>query len=254
MVETTAGLGHLTSAVRDRVEELIREEYAAGEQLPTERELGERFGVSRVTVRRALAALTHTGAVFAIQGRGTFVASDRLAEPPDRLLSFHELVASEHVQIAARPLRVETRPATLDEAEHFRIAPGALLFELSRLRTLDGLPVAIDETTLPLALDPGLADADWSHESLYARLLGAGHAPASADYVVEAAAADPAVADLLTVAPGSPVLVTRSEVSDGAGRLVVVGAITYRGDRYRFRSRLTAGQEVASVSGGRVGR
>lgn len=249
---TTRGLGQLTTQVRRQIEDLIVTELGAGEQLPTERELGDRYGVSRVTVRRALAALTEDGAVYAIQGRGTFVASDRLAEPPDRLLSFHELVAGEHVTVAARPLRVVSRPATIDEAERFGIAPGAALFELSRLRTLDGLPVAIDETTLPLSVDPELPSLDWSHESLYARLALAGHAPASADYVVEARAADHDVAGLLAAAPGSPVLVAESEVSDVSGRLVVVGAITYRGDRYRFRSRLTAGSAVPLVHRGRV--
>ena len=59
----------------------------------------------------------------------------------------------------------------------FGIAPGAPLFELVRLRTLDELPVAIDSTTLPLAVDPDLPGLDWSQESLYARLAAAGHAP-----------------------------------------------------------------------------
>jgi GntR family transcriptional regulator len=245
---TTPGLGQLTARVRHELADRIaRGELAAGAQLPTERELGDQFGVSRVTVRRALASLTRDGLVYAIQGRGTFVASGRLAEPPNALLSFHELVANEHVTVAAQPLHVDTRPATLDEAETFGIAPGAALFELIRLRTLDELPVAIDSTTLPLAIDPELPGLDWSDESLYARLARAGHAPVSADYAVEARAADGRIARLLGTSTGSPVLVAESEVSDQAGRLIVVGLITYRGDRYRFRSRLTAGSSVPVV-------
>lgn len=248
MTTSTTGLGQLTARVRQVLADRIaRGEFAPGEQLPTERELGDQFGVSRVTVRRALASLAREGLVYAIQGRGTFVASGRLAEPPNALLSFHELVANEHVAVAAQPLRVDTRAATLDEAEQFGIAPGAPLFELVRLRTLDELPVAIDSTTLPLAIDPGLPNLDWSHESLYARLSAAGHDPVSADYAVEAQSADSRVARLLGASPGSPVLVAESEVSDQSGRLIVVGLITYRGDRYRFRSRLTAGATVPLV-------
>jgi GntR family transcriptional regulator len=239
------GLGQLTARVREELESRIaRGELAPGEQLPTERELRDEFGVSRVTVRRALASLSDEGLVYAIQGRGTFVASGRLAEPPNTLQSFHELVANEHVTVGAQPLRVDTRAASLDEAEKFGIAPGAPLFELVRLRTLDELPVAIDSTTLPLSIDPDLPGLDWSQESLYARLVGAGHAPVSADYAVEARAADASVAGLLAAAVGSPVLVAESEVSDAAGRVIVIGVITYRGDRYRFRSRLTAGSTV----------
>ena len=67
----------------------------------------------------------------------------------------------------------------------------------------------------------------------------------AADYAVEARAADAQVASLLAAAAGSPVLVAESEVSDAAGRVIVVGVITYRGDRYRFRSRLDGGQHGA---------
>lgn len=244
----TAGLGQLTARVRGELADRItRGELAPGEQLPTERELGDQFGVSRVTVRRALASLARAGLVYAIQGRGTFVASGRLAEPPNALLSFHELVANEHVVVGAEPLQADTRPASLDEADLFGIAPGAALFELVRLRTLDDLPVAIDSTTLPLAIDPGLPDLDWAHQSLYARLAEVGHAPVSADYAVEARSADARIARLLGASAGSPVLVAESEVSDRSGRLVVIGHITYRGDRYRFRSRLTAGSTVPLV-------
>jgi GntR family transcriptional regulator len=248
-VTTSArGLGQLTSRVREELEGRIeRGDLAPGEQLPTERELRDEFGVSRVTVRRALASLTDDGLVYAIQGRGTFVASERLAEPPNTLQSFHELVANEHVTVGAQPLKVDTRAATIDEAEMFGIAPGAPLFELVRLRTLDELPVAIDSTTLPLSIDPALPGLDWSQESLYARLVAAGHAPVSADYAVEARAADARVAGLLAAPPGSPVLVAESEVNDVAGRVIVIGVITYRGDRYRFRSRLAAGSTVPVV-------
>lgn len=249
--------GRLTAKVRKDLANLIsRGDLKPGERLPTERELSDQFGVSRVTVRRALASLARDGLVYAVQGRGTFVASGRLAEPPNTLLSFHNLAAQKYISVAAQPLKVDTRAATLDEAEAFGIAPGASLFELVRLRTLDDLPVAIDSTVLPLAIDPQLPDLDWSHESLYARLTASGHSPVAADYSVEARAADTQVARLLGAAAGSPILVAESEVSDQSGRLVVLGLITYRGDRYRFRSRLTAGSAVPIVqpSGGRVRR
>ncbi|GAA1869279.1 GntR family transcriptional regulator [Asanoa iriomotensis] len=254
---TTSSSGRLTTRVRQVLADRIsRGDLRPGDQLPTERELSGEFGVSRVTVRRALASLSRDGLVYSVQGRGTFVAADRLAEPPNTLLSFHDLVANTYVSVAAQPLRVHTRPATLDEAETFGIAPGASLFELDRLRTLDDLPVAIDSTLLPLAIDPELPDLDWSHESLYARLTAAGHTPVAADYSVEARAADIRVARLLGTVPGSPVLVAESEVSDQSGRLIVAGLITYRGDRYRFRSRLTAGSAVPMVqpSSGRAFR
>jgi GntR family transcriptional regulator len=135
---------------------------------------------------------------------------------------------------------MEVRPATINEAELFGVAPGAPMFELERLRTLDELPVAIDSNILPLSLDESLRDLDWTSESLYSRLADAGHAPVVADFAVEAKAADARAAELLGTSVGSPVLVAESEARDSHGRVIVVGVISYRGDRYRFRSTLTA--------------
>jgi GntR family transcriptional regulator len=233
--------GRLTTRIRDDLAgRIAREELRPGQQLPTERDLSVEYGVSRVTVRRALGLLGEEGLVHAVQGRGTFVASGRLAEPPNSLLSFHDMVAGEDVEVGATVLCVDTRPASLREADTFGIAPGAALLELERLRTLDGLPVAVDSNTLPLALDPGLADLDWSKASLYARLAAAGRPPVTAEYGVEARAADARQAELLGTDPGAPLLVAESEAFDPRGRLIVVGVIAYRGDRYRFRSRHTA--------------
>ena len=241
MNSATPGLGHLTSRVRNELAALIHAgELEPGVQLPTERELSSTFGVSRVTVRRALASLAEDGLVHAVQGRGTFVPSGLLTEPPNVLLSFHDMAGRETVKVGASPLRVEVRAATILEGELFGIAPGASLFVLDRLRTLDNLPVALDTNVVPLALDPTLPDADWSQESLYSRLSDAGHAPMTADYAVEARAASEEEAELLSAEPGSPLLVAESQALDADGRLVASGVISYRGDRYRFRSTLTA--------------
>jgi GntR family transcriptional regulator len=233
--------GRLTTRIRDDLAgRIAREELRAGHQLPTERDLSVEYGVSRVTVRRALALLADQGLVHAVQGRGTFDSTGHLGEPPNSLLSFHDMVAGETVEVGAEPLRVEVRPATLREAETFGVAPGAALLELERLRTLDGLPVAVDSNLLPLALDEALANLDWSRESLYARLAAVGRPPVTADYSVEARAADARQAELLGTEPGAPLLVAETEAFDARGRLIVVGVIAYRGDRYRFRSRQAA--------------
>lgn len=241
MTTPKAPTGQLTNWVREELAARItRGELADGSQLPTERELSDTFGVSRVTIRRALASLAEDGFVYAIQGRGTFVAAGRLAEPPNTLLSFHDMVAGESVVVGAQVLGASVRPATLTEAELFGIAPGASLFELERLRTLDDLPVAIDSNLLPLALEPDLPTIDWSQESLYSRLEAAGHAPVTADYSVEARSADEREAELLATSVGSPLLVAESRAFAERDRLIVLGLISYRGDRYRFRSTLVA--------------
>jgi GntR family transcriptional regulator len=241
--------GALTGRVREALESRIASgSLRPGQQLPTERELSEMFGVSRVTVRRAIASLAESGVVHAIQGRGTFVTSEPLAEPPNALLSFHDMVG-ENVAVSSRVIEATVRPATISEAENFQVAPGASLFALERLRVLDEFPVALDFTLVPVALESALPELDWEVASLYSALGTAGHRPVAADYSVEAQPADDRSAQLLGTAVGAPLLVADSRTYDPEGRLIVSGRISYRGDRYRFRSRLTAEQQVPGPSG-----
>jgi GntR family transcriptional regulator len=256
VISTNNGPGaNLTGALTGRVREALEARIASGslepgQQLPTERELSETFGVSRVTVRRAIASLTERGLVHAIQGRGTFVTSEPLAEPPNALLSFHDLVGS-NVAASSRVVEATVRAATISEAEDFQIAPGAELLALERLRTLDDLPVALDFTLVPVSLDQALPRLDWEVASLYSALGAAGHRPVVADYAVEAQPADERSAGLLGTTVGAPLLVADSRTYDPAGRLIVSGRISYRGDRYRFRSRLTADQQLPPSGVGR---
>jgi GntR family transcriptional regulator len=211
-----------------------------GAQLPTERELGQELGVSRVTVRKALAALRAAGVVESFQGRGTFVAAPRLGEPPNALISFSQLAASGGLAATATVLAQEVRPATIEEGERFRIAPGSPLFDLERRRLLDGLPVAITRSVVPVAQAPHLPELDWSRASLYRELAAAGCPPVRSDCALEAQAADPRVAAELELPLAAPVLVAESSSYTLDDRLIELSRLVYRGDRYRFRATLLA--------------
>src|SRR3954453_10148109 len=122
-----------------------------GDRLPSERSLCDELGVSRATVRRAIEELAGDGLVE-VRGRGSFVTGDALVEPANTLMSLSELGRSRGLEASARVLAVDVRPTTLDEAEAFGIAPGAELFELRRVRMLDGLPISLDLNRVALRL------------------------------------------------------------------------------------------------------
>ena len=209
-------------------------------RLPPERIMSEELGVSRATVRRALSALEAEGIIEAVQGRGTFLTTPPLVEPPNALMSFTELVRDRGTTPGAQVLDAQVRRATIDEAAQFGIAAGSEMFDLVRLRTIDSLAVAIDRTVTPTSLVPGLADLDWASASLYEALTLAGHRPVRADYVVEAQAANLEHARRLQISLGAPVLTAWTTAFSRAGRLVQTGEMTYRADRYRFHATLVA--------------
>jgi GntR family transcriptional regulator len=234
------GSGPVYLRVYQRIAEAIESgALRPGDPLPPERALCERLSVSRATVRRALRKLTENGLIESSVGRGSFVAGGPIGEPPNTLLSFTELAVSRGLTPSARVLSRTVRPATLDEAESFGIAAGADIFELERLRMLDGLPVSVDRYRIPLAYAPFLAETDFTSASLYATLEANGvRPPTRAEWAVEALAADSLRAELLGVSPGAPLLRVRGVGYDTARKLIEQSETVYRGDRYRFRATL----------------
>jgi DNA-binding GntR family transcriptional regulator len=208
-----------------------------GDRLPSERALCDELGVSRATVRRAIEELAGDGLVES-RGRGSFVTGDALVEPANTLMSLSELGQSRGLEASARVLAADTRPATLDEADAFGIAPGAELFELRRVRMLDGLPISLDLNRVPLRLVPELVDLDFTRASLYKALDRAGHPAARADYELEARIAEAPAAELLGLAVGAPVLYATTVAFGEDGRVLDLGQTVYRADRYRFQATL----------------
>lgn len=213
-------------------------ELAPGDRLPSERWLGESFGVSRTTVRRALDDLVASGAVEA-RGRALYVARGVGTEPQNTLLSLTELAHSRGLRPTARVLTAIVRPATLDEADALRIAPGADLFELSRLRMLDDAAIAVDHNRVPLRLLPGALEIDFTTASIYASVTEAGHPPVQATLQIEARAATDREAELLELPPAAPVLVSSERTADEHDQALMLGVTVYRSDRHRFLANYT---------------
>jgi GntR family transcriptional regulator len=205
-------------------------DFAPGERLPSERWFGEALGVSRTTVRRAIRELMASGT---IEARGGAMYVTRLAAP-NSLLSLTEYARSRGLTPRARVLVARVRAATFDEADAFRIAPGAELFELERLRSLDGAAISIERDCVPLRLLPHALEIDFTTASLYASLVDAGHAPVLARLQIEARAASAREAELLELPPQAPVLVGVERTTDRRDDTIILGTATYRSDRHRF--------------------
>ena len=209
------------------------------DRLPAERAICEKLDVSRVTVRRALQELVDNGFIEPAAGRGYQVATAFVGEPPNALLSFSTMGAERGLAVTSRVLMNDVRPASIDEAESLRIAPGGAVFELVRVRCLNGVPIALGRSRISHARVPGIEDIDFTVASLYATVEERWQiVPTRADYAIEAIAAGEREATLLELDIGSPLLLALETMYDQHGAPTDLAEIRYRGDRYRFETTL----------------
>jgi DNA-binding GntR family transcriptional regulator len=224
---------------RRLTEEIRRGVFPPASRLPGERELAVRLGVSRSTLRQALAELAQDGIIGASAQRGWYVHRQTIGEPPSTLQSFTEMATARGLRPDTRVLEQHVRPATLDEAAKLGIAPTAPVLHLERVRGMEGVPVCVDTVVLVHARVTGLDGVDLNDRSLYGALEEHCDLTVSRSaYSVQAVAADDHLAELLQVESGSPVLVGREVAYTADGVPLLVGVNHYRGDAYRFEADL----------------
>jgi GntR family transcriptional regulator len=184
-------------------------EWRPGEPIPSEMELARRFNVSQGTVRKAIDALATDNLVVRRQGKGTFVATH--TEERSSLFRFLRIRRNDggDVQPVSRLLEVKRAKAGADAARMLAIKQADAVFVLRRVLDYAGEPVVLDEITLPAALFRGLTKAryDAYHGSMYGFFeTEFGVRMLKAQEKIRAVAADTATAEILAVAPGTPLL------------------------------------------------
>ncbi len=154
--------------LKEQLLELIRDTVSLqGDCLPSERLLGERFGVSRVTIRRAVAEIEQEGLLYRIQGKGAFICKEKIPQYLAKLTSFSDDMRTRDLRPDSRILALESITAGSYVAEMLKIDPGDPVVLLKRLRLADGEPMAIETCYIRNEIGAVIMDTIADGVSLY---------------------------------------------------------------------------------------
>lgn len=224
--------------IRSKIEEGI---FPDGARIPSEEQLNELYGVSRITVRRAVKELVAEGCLEKRQGKGTFVRThqkmlSRFTQNVD-VDSFTEACKKNGYKAGARLLRCEKVSGLESEREFFGFGSEGKLLRIDRLRTAGKTPIMIEENYFPLDSFAYLADIDLKDASLYDVIMAHGcdmpHLSEPCSLTIETATA--AMAPELDVPCGEPLFLYMGRYFDDDEKPIYYGKQHIVGSRFTFR-------------------
>lgn len=199
-------------------------QYAPGTQLPTEEELGQRYGLSRGTVRKALEQLSAEGLVYAEQGSGTYVSATHPNAVPFRLAD-----CPVSPSVTYRVLAQTVIPADMTVAQRLGLPLGEPVIYIKRVRLEDGVPAGFSERFLPQSFCPELLDEDLTGQSIHDILVNRSELPLLRAVVeVEAQMLDEEEATLVGVPTSTPAMVVSRTTYTAPRRPAVWYRAVYR--------------------------
>lgn len=215
--------------------------YQADACLPSEREICDRYDVSRITVRRALAEMEKSGVIYRIQGKGAFVRKEKFEAKLPSLTSLTEDMQELNISCQSRILALEMIPAATKVAHRLDIPEGTTVLMLKRLRIVDGKPLAIETCYLPPAVSGTVKQHIGDDMSLYAVFREkCGVSPVYAEQSLEIGLLQSWEQSIL--GEGTPtyaMFTTRVAFDENHTPLEYVEG-KYRGDRYTYHINMTS--------------
>lgn len=237
---------HATIA-RWLIEMTSRGELVPGDRLPREDQFATLLGVSRMTLRQALATLEASGILERKTGRqgGTVIREPRIDCDLTHLAGFTEQMRRAHVRAGAEVISAEKVPASAGVAMALTIPRRAAVYEIVRVRTVRREPLALERSYFPCDTFPDLL-ANRLTGSLYELLARRyGQQPVSASESLEPVTADQHEAELLHVPEGSPLMAIERTAYSGAGLPLEFARDLFRPDRIRISLRTGSAPQLS---------
>ncbi|KAA9132779.1 GntR family transcriptional regulator [Marinihelvus fidelis] len=206
--------------------------------LPPERELAQLFGVSRITIRKAIEGLVNEDVLGTRQGSGTFVRP-KVEKNFAQLNSFSEEMAARGMTPDSVWLSRAEGTVSPDESMTLRASPGTRVFRFNRIRLADGNPMSIEKAVVLADCLPSITAVD---HSLYAALKKTGNRPVRALQRLKALLLNAEQAKLLGAREGDAGLLAERIGFNAKGAAIEFSQSWYRGDTYDFVAELSLGE------------
>ena len=208
-------------------------ELKTGARIAAEQELCSMYGVSRITVRKAIAELEKEGILEKKQGKGTFVTVPAIHRKLHAVNSFHDTCRMNGKKPSTRVLVSRSGIAGKQDVDELGVAPGSRIIETVRVHFADRVPVILEENHFSMAYSY-LLESDLNG-SLYNLLSECGAEPAQATHIISLKNATKQVAGLLKMEENAPVMYLHEVIYDKKGRPLHTSSQYIRGDIFSFR-------------------
>lgn len=220
------------------IDQINRDELMADDVIPSERQLMEQFGVSRITVRKAIDELSQEGYLYKVQGKGTYVKGDKLSNALQSVNSCTEEIRRQGLIPTKKVLLATLEPCNKRCARQLEIAEGARVFHLKRIFYGDGAAVNVSEAIINAQFFPEIEHFDFANESLYKVMESYYNVRVQkATRYIEAVAAQGELTEHLAIPENYPVLLFQGiTCADIRGKVVPVETFTtyYKTDKIKF--------------------
>ncbi|CAA7600774.1 GntR bacterial regulatory protein HTH signature [Acididesulfobacillus acetoxydans] len=219
-------------------EQIRRGEFKPGEALPTEIEIANRYEISRMTVRRSIAELVSEGMVYALQGKGTFVASPKLDNVVFELNNFNREMAQRGLNFKTTLLQAKILRADDELKERFRLGEGThRILHFRTVTAAEDERLSLENKYIIYTKSKPLLESELNDPTLPGLIAShSDYLPVSAKKVLKAVVATNEEAALLGIAAGSPLFLVETTVFDPDLKPVGWSKSIYRGDRYKITS------------------
>ncbi|GFN22368.1 GntR family transcriptional regulator [Thermanaeromonas sp. C210] len=216
-------------------------QYRPGDALPSEAELSEKYGLSRMTVRRSLNELARAGLIRTERGKGTFVSRPELDRAVFVMDVFPKDMASRGMASSVRLLEARLVPAPDKAARKLQLPVGTKVLYIRRSLLADGEPMAYDRKYLRYDRGRPILENELQYQALPEMVEKHAEAlPVNSRMVLQVTLLNEEEARALRTSPGSPAFLLEQILVAGDGRPVGWGWCIYRGDRYELISVPTA--------------